>query len=97
PSTHAEAQAIAALVPRGQAFVAEGAAATRAAALGPEVAGARLVHFATHAVLDNVDPEKAGLAFAQVDADGAPVDGFLRLPAIESTHLAPPPLVLPPP
>lgn len=87
-SSHAEAEAIARLVPEGRRFVAEGRAATRAAALGPEVAGARLVHFATHAVLDNADPDRSGLVFTRIDAAGRAVDGTLRVPDIERARFA---------
>ncbi len=88
PSTHAEAEAIAALVPPERLFRAEGEEATREAALGPEVGGARLLHFATHAILDHVDPERSGLALTQLDARGTPVDGFVRAADIEKLSLA---------
>ena len=39
----------------------------------------RLVHFATHALLNSQHPERSGIFLSMVDRDGAPIDGFLRL------------------
>jgi CHAT domain-containing protein len=82
-ATHLEAQSIARLLPPAQVFLAEGKDATPTVALGPEVSSARYVHFATHAILDNVDPDRSGLAFSHVGGDG-----FVRVPEIEKSHLA---------
>ena len=46
---------------------------------GPDVAAARLLHFATHGILDAVRPERSGLVLSQVDRRGRPQDGILRL------------------
>lgn len=78
PATRREAALIAALVPDGRAWVALDAAASVAAARGPEIASASIVHIATHSLFDPEDPRRNGLVLAQVDAAGRPVpDGFL--------------------
>jgi len=45
----------------------------------------RVVHFATHGLLNNKHPELSGLVFSQVDSYGRPRDGFL--PAYEVYNL----------
>jgi len=88
PATRVEAKAITELVPPADVFVALDAAASRAAAIGPEVASARIVHFATHGVSNHERSWESGLILSLVDAAGEPVEGFLSLPAIEELHLA---------
>ena len=78
PHTRAEAEAILALAPPGEAFGAFGLAASREAATGGELARYRVVHFATHGVVDTEHPELSGIALSMVDAAGRPRDGFLR-------------------
>ena len=73
-----EAQAIVALAGPGATFEALDFQASRAAALGPEVASARVVHFASHALLDARHPELSGIVLSLVDERGRPMDGFLQ-------------------
>jgi CHAT domain-containing protein/Tfp pilus assembly protein PilF len=47
----------------------------------------RILHFATHGVLDTERPELSGLVFSLVDQAGKPVDGFLRLHEIYNLDL----------
>lgn len=47
----------------------------------------RILHFATHGVLNTDHPELSGLVFSLVDPGGAPVDGFLRLHEIYNLDL----------
>ncbi len=53
--------------------------ASRETATGPALANARVVHFATHGLLNNESPELSGLVLSLVDREGRPQDGFLRL------------------
>jgi CHAT domain-containing protein len=53
--------------------------ASRTTALGPAVQKARIVHFATHGVLNNEHPDLSGLILSLVDARGKAQNGFLRL------------------
>ena len=79
PGTRLEAEAIAAHFPSERVLKAYGAEASRATALGSDVARARIVHFATHALLDVRRPELSGIVLSARDAAGEPQDGFLSL------------------
>jgi len=76
--TRREALAIAALVPAAESKVFLDFAANRAAAMSPELAQYRYVHFATHGLLNTVHPELSGIVLSLVDNDGRDQDGFLR-------------------
>jgi CHAT domain-containing protein len=82
-----EADAIAAVTPLGQAFEALDFEASRATALGSNLANYRVVHFATHALLNSKHPELSGLVFSLVDEHGKPQNGFLDLEDIYNLHL----------
>ena len=85
-ASRTEAERIAALVPG--AWVALDADASVATARGREVASARVVHFATHALLEARRPEQSGLALARF-AGGAPIaDGLLGADDIAGLDLA---------
>jgi CHAT domain-containing protein len=46
-----------------------------------------IVHFSTHAVLDNVHPELSSIVLSLVRPDGAPRNGLLRVQDIYSLHM----------
>lgn len=89
PFSRAEAEAIRSLAPAGETLVALDFAASRETVLSGALARYRIVHFATHGILDTAHPELSGLALSGVDRQGRPVEGFLgaheiyclRLPA----------------
>jgi CHAT domain-containing protein len=62
-------------------------AADRQAVLGDRLAAYRVVHFATHGILDTDRPALSGLALSSVDRDGRPQAGFLPLRDIYNLHL----------
>ncbi len=82
-----EAEAIMSVAPAGSATKAVAFSASRANATSPEVGGYRVVHFATHALLDDKRPELSGLVMSLVDERGRPQDGFLRLGDIYNLKL----------
>jgi CHAT domain-containing protein len=47
----------------------------------------RIVHFATHALVDNKRPELSGLVLSLVDERGEPQDGFLTLQDVYNLNL----------
>ena len=47
----------------------------------------RIVHFATHGLLDSQHPELSGIVLSLVDKNGGDVDGFLRLQDIYNLKL----------
>jgi CHAT domain-containing protein/predicted negative regulator of RcsB-dependent stress response len=79
PATRQEAEAIAALVPAGEATLDLGFDASLSRVLGDRLSGFRVVHFATHGVIDAERPALSGLALSMVDAAGRPQEGFLYL------------------
>jgi CHAT domain-containing protein len=87
PATSYEAQALAALVPAEQRFVASGFEANRDAVLGAALEQYRYVHFATHGLIDARYPGLSALALSQFDEQGTPRNGFLRLHDIYNLRL----------
>jgi CHAT domain-containing protein len=47
----------------------------------------RVLHFATHGIVDDERPELSGIVLSLVDEKGAPQDGFLRLHDIYNLNL----------
>ena len=82
-----EAEAILRLVPAERALPAVGFQASRELATSGELSRYRILHFATHALVDVEHPERSGLVLSRFDAAGRPLDGFLQPAAIESLHL----------
>ncbi|HLJ86070.1 MAG TPA: CHAT domain-containing protein [Candidatus Angelobacter sp.] len=87
PFTQQEALAIMATVEPGQGMAALGFDADRAKATSPELANYRVVHFATHGLLDNQHPELSGLVFSLFDRKGEQQNGFLKLEDIYNLNL----------
>ncbi|MBO0856945.1 MAG: CHAT domain-containing protein [Chloracidobacterium sp.] len=83
-----EAKAILALVPEKERMQALDFEASRTTAQSPELGEYRIVHFATHGLLNNVHPELSGLVLSLVDESGKPQDGFLRLQDIYNLKLS---------
>jgi CHAT domain-containing protein len=86
-ATRQEAKAIVAAAPHGMTLQAIGFDASRAMAMSPDLARYRIVHFATHGVVDNQNPGLSGIALSMYDARGQPQDGFLRLHDIYGLEL----------
>jgi CHAT domain-containing protein/Tfp pilus assembly protein PilF len=87
PATRREAEAIAALAPAGGAFTALDFRASRRTALSGDLGRYRIVHFATHGVINAETPELSGLVLSLFDERGEPQDGFLGLRDIYNLDL----------
>ena len=89
PASRREAEAIAALAPAGEeiAWLALDFDAALPRVLGDRLSGFRIVHFATHGVIDAERPALSGLALSMVDAAGRPQEGFLHLHDIYNLEL----------
>ena len=61
--------------------------ANRNAAVDPTIQDYRIVHFATHGILNTKYPELSGLVLSLVDPNGKPIDGILRQHDITSLDL----------
>jgi CHAT domain-containing protein len=85
--TRGEADAILAAAPPGSSMEALDFDASRARVLGSELKQYRMVHLATHGILDTNNPEFSGLVFSLVDQHGQTEDGFLKLNDIYNMDL----------
>src|SRR5262249_51209632 len=87
PFSREEADAIFALVPDATGLEALAFRANRTTATSSDLSQYRIVHFATHGLLNSERPELSGLVFSMVDEAGHQQDGFLRLHEIYNLRL----------
>ena len=87
PSTRQEAEAIASLIPADTSAVATDFAANRATALSAELERYRIVHIASHSVVNSQHPELSGIVLSMVNERGQQEDGFLQLHDIYNLKL----------
>ena len=87
PFSRQEADAILAGAPRKTSLRAVGFDANREAATSPDLADYRIVHFATHGLLNTRQPELSGVVLSLVDRQGRRQDGFLRLHDVYNLRL----------
>ncbi|HEV2667935.1 MAG TPA: CHAT domain-containing tetratricopeptide repeat protein, partial [Blastocatellia bacterium] len=85
--TRDEAETILSVTPRNSGFAALDFRANRGIATGDELSNYRIVHFATHSLLNSEHPELSGLVLSLVDEQGRPQDGFLRMHEIFNLRL----------
>ena len=78
-SSRREADSIMSEVPWGKGLKAVGFDANRASVTRQDLAQYRIIHLATHALLNNDNPEMSGILLSLVDSKGTRQDGFLRL------------------
>ncbi len=78
-NTRAEASSILALASPARSLARFDFDASKQAAEDPGLARYRIVHFATHGLLDDRNPGLSGLVFSLFKPDGTPEDGYLRL------------------
>jgi CHAT domain-containing protein len=82
-----EAEAIINAAPWGTGLKAIGFDANRGRVLGQELGSYRIIHFATHGMINNDHPELSGIVLSLFDQEGRSQDGFLRLHDIYNLHL----------
>lgn len=87
PFSRHEAEMILANVPTGKAMRALDFKASRETATSAELGQYRIVHFATHGLLNAEHPELSGIVLSLVKEDGSVSDGFLRLHEVYSLEL----------
>lgn len=78
PYTRQEADAILALAPATSRKAALGFEANRATAMSDDLSQYRIIHFATHSVLDSTHPELSSIALSMFDREGRQQEGLLR-------------------
>jgi CHAT domain-containing protein len=82
-----EAEQIEQLVPGNKKFKALDFAASRPTALTSELSDYRIIHFATHGLINNQHPDLSGMVLSLVDEQGKPQNGFVRLYDIYNMNL----------
>ncbi|HEY3582737.1 MAG TPA: CHAT domain-containing protein, partial [Pyrinomonadaceae bacterium] len=82
-----EADEITALAPPSTSLKATGFAANRDRVFSSELANYRIVHIATHGIINNERPELSGIVLSLFDEQGNPQNGFLRLRDIYNLKL----------
>lgn len=87
PFTREEVSTILALVPDGDRKLALDFDASRATAMSADLANYRIIHFATHGLLNSEHPELSGIVLSLFDRQGVAQDGFLRLNEIYNLSL----------
>jgi CHAT domain-containing protein len=87
PFTRQEATSIIKLIPQGQGLLALDFKANKTTATSPDLSQYRIVHFATHGLIDSLRPELSGIVLSLVDKQGKPQDGFLWLHEIYNLNL----------
>jgi tetratricopeptide (TPR) repeat protein len=87
PFSRAEAEAILSVTPKAGSLKALDFKASRETATSAELSQYRIVHFATHGLLDKEHPELSGIVLSLVDREGKPQNGFLQLHDVYNLNL----------
>lgn len=87
PATRSEAEEIVALADAGEGFAALDFSASRETLTRPDLARYRVLHLATHGLLNARHPELGGIVLSLVDENGRPKDGFLQAHEIYNLRL----------
>jgi CHAT domain-containing protein len=87
PFSREEAKAIADIAGQRGVFQATDFEASRATALDGALRNHRIIHFATHGVVDTQRPALTGLVLSQLDEHGVPQNGYVRLTDIYNMRL----------
>ncbi|MBD2594516.1 tetratricopeptide repeat protein [Nostoc spongiaeforme FACHB-130] len=85
--TRQEAEGILALVPKSLTLQALDFAANRTFATSSQLSEYRIIHFATHGILDTKNPALSGVVLSLFDEKGRLQNGFLRLQDIFNLKL----------
>jgi CHAT domain-containing protein len=86
-SSRDEAEAVARLAGPSASLVAVDFDASKDTATSPDLSQYRIVHFATHGLVNSNHPELSGLVFSMVDRNGKPRNGFLSASEIFNLKL----------
>ena len=85
--SRAEAEAVYSASPQADSWKVTGFKANRTTATGTELSQYKIIHIATHGVVNSKHPELSGILLSMVDETGRPVDGFLQLHEIYNLKL----------
>ena len=87
PSTLQEAKMIATAAPFGSTELVTGFQANKSAAMSGAFSQHKILHFATHGIINNEHAQLSGIVLSLIDQQGNAESGFLRLPDIYKMHL----------
>ncbi len=87
-ASRTESDSIIEIVGASDSTALNGAEATRESALNASVADYKIVHFATHGIIDEERPELSGIVLSQVGGDGQARNGVVRLQDIYAMDLS---------
>jgi CHAT domain-containing protein len=87
PASRQEAEALAKTIPLDERLTALDFAANKQTATTQNLRDYRIIHFATHSLLNGKTPELSGIVLSLIDETGKPLDGFLRLHEIYNLNL----------
>lgn len=82
-----EADAIMSAAAPGSATVVDGFEVNRAFVTGPELSRYRIIHFATHGILDTQRPKLSGMALSRYSDRGERIESFLSLQDVYNLRL----------
>ena len=88
PGSRIEALAIQQILGTARTRLALGYDANREAVIGGSLARQRIIHFATHGIIDTRHPEMSGMVLSMFDKRGVYRDGYLRLSDIYDLKLS---------
>jgi CHAT domain-containing protein len=88
PYSGQEAESISALWPEDEVLTAVGYEANLEAVTENRLSGYRIIHFATHGMIDDDRPELSSIVLSLVDKDGRPENGLLRASDIKDLSLS---------
>jgi CHAT domain-containing protein len=88
PTTRWEANEIIASVSADEIMTAFGFEASREEAMSSKLNDYRIIHFATHSVINHVHPELSGIVLSSVNHRGQQQNGFLDLGDISNLRLS---------
>ena len=86
--TRNEAETIMSLVPAGTGMMAMGFDANRDVAMNGELGLYKIVHLATHGIVDRDNPEMSGIMFSLFSREGTSKEGFVQLHDIYNLNLS---------
>ncbi len=87
-ATQEEADAIVKIVGASNATIASGFAANRQRVFEKDVSDYKIIHFATHGLMNDTRPELSGIVLSLFDQNGEAQKGFIRLQDIYSLNLS---------
>ena len=83
-----EADAIVEIIGDAESNALSGAAAARERALDASIADYKIIHFATHGLINEDRPELSGIVLSQIDENGQSRNGVVRLQDIYAMNLS---------